>query len=635
VPSDDKSLGKAADVASSRGGAVLVLAPVLSLFARQATGPRSTSRIRDAAVGALYGFGAACIVAPRLGGRPGWVALGLCLVLGAAVALRIPSWPALARPWVAVLTAVAGVALLRSVELAFFLLVPLVAAALAGALVPTANETRPIPRWSAPLLFVAAAAVFFVQSANRHWQFASGSMDLGLFVQQHWLLSQGLVPFNTVMGMHMLADHMDWIDVLVAPLLRLGPGPEMLLLVQSLVVASAVFPLVALGRRLAGEHAGLAAAAAFVLAPDVHMGVMFDYNPSTLGSALLLWAAAAIVLRGPVAAFGFSLLACAAKENFTLYVAILGLSLSLMRLVSWRRGLGIAMLALSIFALQITVLFPRYRVGGFRHWEFEELGETPKEIAVSVASHPLRTAELLVENADKRRGLLLPLLGTGYLGVAQPATLLLLLPNWGERFLSTHRTRWWGYYYGMPAVALACLGMLVGWRRLTRAGANGERLPVYVLGCVLLAGLFPPYRTPNGNSRSDLFFLRQPNASSPVDQRTEQALVHYVGSDPELKVAAQYNLLAHLAERRFIVTLEHAEEAEVVAVQLDGGTYPMGRPAWKRLLWDLDARGHYYVAFCEGDSVALRRGPGTAVPCPSWDALIRSRPQGAVAGASP
>ncbi|MFI4946404.1 MAG: hypothetical protein ACHP85_24210, partial [Burkholderiales bacterium] len=163
----------------------------LSLFARQATGPTSTSRIRDAAVGALYGFGAACLVAPRLGGRPGWVALGLCLVLGAAVALRVPSWPALARPWAAVLTAVVGVALLRSVELAFFLLVPLVAAALAGALVPAADETRPIPRWSAPLLFAAAAAVFFVQSANRHWQFASGSMDLGLFVQQHWLLSRG------------------------------------------------------------------------------------------------------------------------------------------------------------------------------------------------------------------------------------------------------------------------------------------------------------------------------------------------------------------------------------------------------------------------------------------------------------
>jgi hypothetical protein len=105
-------------------------------------------------------------------------------------------------------------------------------------------------------------------------------------------------------------------------------------------MASAVFPLAALGTRLVAAYAGLTAALAFVLAPDVHMGVMFDYNPSTLGSALLLWAAAAIVLRGPVAAVGFALLACAAKENFTLYVAMLAVALALMRLASWKRGIS-------------------------------------------------------------------------------------------------------------------------------------------------------------------------------------------------------------------------------------------------------------------------------------------------------
>ena len=608
-----------------QGVAALSLDPILSFFLKQGARPASSSRVRDAAVGALHGFGAACLLASRLEGWAAGLTIVLCLVLGAATALRLPSWPALARPWLSLASALVGVALLRSVELAFFALVPLVAAAVVGAVARPAHEARPLSRWAVPALFVIAALAFFLQSANRHWQFASGSMDLGIFVQQHWLLSQGLVPFNTVMGMHMLADHMDWIDLLIAPLLRVAPGPETLLLVQSLVVASAVFPLAALGTRLVGAYAGLTAAAAFVLAPDVHMGVMFDYNPSTLGSALLVWAAAAIVMRGPVAAVCFAVLACAAKENFTLYVATLGIGLSLTRLASWKRGLTIALLALSIFALQITVLFPRYRAGGFRHWEFEELGETPKEIASSAIGHPVRTAGLLVDNADKRRGLLLPLLGTGYLGVAEPATLLLLLPNWGERFLSTHRTRWWGYYYGMPAVAMACLGMLVAWRRLTRAGASGDRLPAYVLTCVLIAGLFPPYQTPGGNSRSDLYFLRQANASTPADQETQRALVRYVGRDPALKVAAQYNLLAHLAERPFIVTLDRAEQADVIALQLDGGTYPLGRPAWKRLLWDLDERGHYYVAFCQGDSVALRRKPGVETPCPSWSALMQSR----------
>jgi hypothetical protein len=175
--------------------------------------------------------------------------------------------------------------------------------------------------------------------------------------------------------------------------------------------------------------------------------------------------------------------------------------------------------------------------------------------------------------------------------------------------------------------------MLVGWRRLQRAGGASERLPAYALACVLLAGIVPPYQTPGGNPRSDLYVLRQPYASAAADQQSERALVRYVGNDPGLKVAAQYNLLAHLAERPFVVTLDRAEQADLIAVQLNGATYPTGRPAWKRLLWDIDSRGHYYVAFCEGSSVALRRRPGTEVPCPSWDALMNSRP--AASGAGP
>jgi uncharacterized membrane protein len=611
------------------------LTTAFPLATRPATDPAG-SPLRDAGVGVLYGVGAASLLAPRLEGWTVWLAVGACLSLGAVLALRFRSWPALAHPWAGVLTAAVGVAMLRSAEPAFFLLVPLVAAALSWPLSRIATGTDRVPAWSLPVLFTLSVAVFFYQSANRHWQFASGSMDLGIFVQQQWLLSHALVPFNTVMGMHMLADHMDWIDWLLAPLGRVGHGPETLLLVQSLVVASAVFPLFALGERLAGAYAGLTAAAAFVLAPDVHMGVMFDYNPSTLGSALLLWAAWAIVLRGPLVAVAVALLACAAKENFCLYVAVLGVTLPLLRLTSWRRGLGIAALALALFAVQIQLVFPAFRAGGFRHWEFEELGDTPGEIAVAAVSHPLRTATLLADNTDKKRGLLLPLLGTGYLGVVEPASLLLLLPNWGERFLSTHRTRWWGYYYGMPGVAMACIGMLVGWRRLKNAGTGSDRLPAYVLGCVLLAGIVPPYLTPSGNQRSDLYFLRQPNASGAADQLTERALVRYVGSDPSVKVAAQYNLLAHLAERPFIVPLDRAEEADVIAVQLNGGTYPTGRPAWKRMLWDIDSRGQYYVAFCEGSSLALRRKPGAAVPCPSWDALMRSSPAPVpAAGAAP
>ncbi len=321
-----------------------------------------------------------------------------------------------------------------------------------------------------------------------------------------------------------------------------------------------------------------------------------------------------------------ALLACTCKENACLYVATLALGLGVLRLTSWKRAAAVAALALSLFALEIWVLFPMFREGGFRHWEFEDLGETPAEIATSALARPDRAAALLVDDPQKRRSMLLPLLTTGYVGLAEPRSLVLLLPNWGERFLSTHRTRWWGYYYGMPAAAMATLGLLAGWRRLKTAGTASRHLPVYVIGCALLAGLVPPYETPNGNRRSDLYYLRQPNASSPDDIRTQTALVRFVGGDPHLRVAAQYNLLPHLAERPFIVMLERAMEADVVALQLDGATYPEGRPAWKHRMWELHESGSFSVAFCEGSSVALRRKPAPSVPCPAWDALMRARP---------
>lgn len=576
---------------------------------------------RAAAVGALWGLGLAGLLVPHLPDPLTTFAAGAAA--GACAALFRPSLPALAHPAAATLAAVAGVFMVRLPEPTFFLLVPTAAAALAWPLGPNKGEDRPLPAWMPPASFALGAAVFFVQAANRHWQFGSGAKDMGLFVQQHWLIAHGYVPFNTVMGMHMLADHMTFLDFLVAPLFLVHAGAETLLLVQALGVASGVFPIFWTARRLLGSsRAALALAWAWLLSPDVHMGIMFDYNPSLLGATGLLWTAWALLSRGPVAVLVAALLTCAAKTNFPPYVAVLALGLVLLGWLSWRRGVAVAALALAIFAAEIRVISPMFREGGFRHWDFPALGETPGQIAAAALTRPDRTAALLVSNPDKRRSLLLPLLGSGYLGLAQPLSLVLQLPNWGERLLSAHRTRWWGYYYGMPAAATAILGALFGWRRLQTAALASRRTPVYLLSCALLAGLLPPYRTPAGNTRSDLYYLRQPYTSAPEDVRTQRAAVAFIGRDPRLRVAAQYNLLPHLAQRPFVVELDQAPDADVVALQIEGGMHPGGRPGWRRQVRALLETRAFHVAFCRERSVVLRRGRGRDVSCPAWEEVV-------------
>ena len=551
-----------------------------------------------AGTGALWGLAAAGLLAPRASPAMALVLFAAGAAAGAVAALARARAEAWRHPALAALAAACGGLMTVAPEPTFFLLVPLLAAALAWPFSADEAGEPPVPRGAVPALFGAAAAAFFWQSARRHWTFASGGRDLGLFYQTHWLMAHGLPLLNTVMGMPVFADHMTFDDFLVAPLLRLHDSATTLLFVQALAVASGVFPLHALGARWLGRpRLGLGLAAAWALAPDVHMGVMFDYNQTPFASALLLWTAWALVRGGPVAVFVTALLACGAKTDFCVYVAVIAIVLALRRAASWRRAAAVAAMATALFALELAVLFPWFRAGGFRHWEFEDLGEGPREIALSALERPHRAATLIVDHPQKRRALLLPLATSGYVGMADPVSLLLQLPNWGERFLSSHRTRWWGYYYGMPAVATALVGALLGARRLSAAHRAGPHVGAYAAACALLVGVFPPYRTPDGDRRSVMYTWRRPYAASDEDVRTQDEAVRFIGSDPRLKVAAQYHLLPHLAGRPFVYELDHATEADVIALQLDGGTWPDGRPTWRRRLQDVWATRRFHVAF--------------------------------------
>src|SRR5688500_5440601 len=367
--------------------------------------PRSLT----AASGACWGTGAGGLLAANLRADPLPLLLAGALA-GAILAASRPAAPSLGHPWLAALAAVTGAVVTVFPEPAFFLLVPLVVASVAWPLAPAGAPPLPLrralPWWTLPAVFAVGAAVFFIQSASRYWAYGAGSKDLGLFYQTHWLIAHGLAPVNTVMGMHALADHMELLDYAVAPLLRIHDGAVTLLLVQAVAVASAVWPLGWLGARLlGGQAAGLVLAAAWLLAPDVHNGVMFDYNPTQLGSAGLVWTAWALLARGPLAAGAIALVTCLAKENFCLYVAVLAVVLGFRG--AGRRALYVAVLALAVFAVEMAVGFPRYRAGGFRHWEYEELGDTPSETARAAVTRPDDAAAVLVNHQQQRRTRLL------------------------------------------------------------------------------------------------------------------------------------------------------------------------------------------------------------------------------------
>ncbi len=478
---------------------------------------------------------------------------------------------------------------------------------------------------------VLSAAVIFAQSYRRHTWFGSGGKDLGLFHQSVWLLSQFETPFNTVMGMPAFADHMEFIDLAAAPLQWLWPSAGALLLFQALLVGLAAVPLFWLARdRLGSSTAAWAIVAVFMLGIDTQNAVMFDWNPTTCGVALMPWVAWTFD-RPRVWPFALATAALAlAKENLVIYA--LGLCLVLAfdpeRRAHRRRGLiAVGLLAL-FFVVEMKLLFPLFRPEGFRHLRFEGLGRDPVEILGAVMESPYRAFSLLFTPGRKIDGLLAPLSTVGFVCLLAPRWVLALLPVVLERFWSSHTNRWWGYHYGIGAGLVTTLAAIDGLARIAswsktkqaaQAWLPSAALLFVLVSCLLISstGRFGP---------GPLWVWWQPYFTSVEDRRNAQAALAVI--PPEAAVAAQNHLLPHLSARREIVEIRRPVRAEWVALDFAQSAWPFGDRYARRLADTLLGQGYGVVA-CEGEAVVLRRNSKSR-PCPALGlpAVIDSDPAG-------
>lgn len=146
---------------------------------------------------------------------------------------------------------------------------------------------RIIPLTIAVVLTAVLAAV----SLARLRSFEAGD-DLAAYSQAVWLLGEGFQPEASLLGddVHLLELHWSFILYPVAALGLVFPTAKMLLIVQSLALGLAVFPLWWLARRVANLR--IAAASALVLAyalhPATHRLAIDDFHPEVLAVPAIL-----------------------------------------------------------------------------------------------------------------------------------------------------------------------------------------------------------------------------------------------------------------------------------------------------------------------------------------------------------
>lgn len=336
----------------------------------------------------------------------------------------------------------------------------------------------------------AFVVVFGWLGLNQFWRFHLHAFDLGIFTQGTWLLSRFEEPFFiTTRGLPLFADHSSYILVFLAPLARLFPTAQMLIVVMALALA-AIAPLAFVVARRAGAGHLLATTTAVLVlfAPAVQWNMRDSFHPEVLVVPLVVGAIALLQRDRDWWAIAVLFVALTAKEDVGLLVAPLGL------IVAWvmgKRRTGFAVFALGVaaFLLNFLVLLPTWSPSGelLYSYRYAAIGDGPIDIAFGLMTRP----DLWIDVATDptRLAYVALLVGAMPLSVLAPRWLLAGVPALVANLFSGHGYQYEiEYHYTAYLIAVVVIAGAYGAAVVDRRG-NREVTIGALAVCVLVAGI--------------------------------------------------------------------------------------------------------------------------------------------------
>lgn len=444
---------------------------------------------------------------------------------------------------------------------------------------------------------VAFAVVFGLLAWLRYRMYYGGRFDLGNMVQAVYNTAHGHFLEITTAGpdpkqMSRLGAHVDPILAAFALPWLVWPSPVMLLVLQSVIVATGAWPAYRLGTRVTRDpRAGALLAGALLLYPALGYGVLNEFHPVTLATPLLLWAFLFIEEDRWLVAAPFLVLAALCKEEVPLVMAVMGAYFALRKRSFW--PLALTGLSLAYFAFAVWVVIPHFNAGGTPFADrYSQYGSGAGRMVRTALTHPGRLAGDLFATDDLEYWLHM-LWPFGFLSVLSPLTLLIAAPEFGLNALSSviwQRSIQFHYTAAeIPFVfAAAVLGLMRLWRwlgggwRKPESAMRGELLTRSDLALVvLLIALAASYVLgPLPFSLPGAYYNGKAYARSGHSEVLDMA----VGMIPAgVPISVNNNVGSHLSARRVVYTFPDYEGADYVVVDQ---TRPSVYDRTDRVLYD-------------------------------------------------
>jgi len=398
------------------------------------------------------------------------------------------------------------------------------------------------------LLVVASTLSYSLLSILRHRRFESG-WDLAVFDQAVWLYSRFQAPKVTLRfnePVNLLGDHFHPIVALLAPFFWIADRVETLLVAQAFLLAVSVVPVFLFTRRRLGREAAWLFGFSYSVYWGIQRAAEFEFHEIVFAVPLIAFAVYLIDVenrKGYLACLALLLLT---KEDMPLMVAFFGLYLLILR--RYKDGLISFSIGLLCYPLFTRILIPFF-AGGRPHnyWTYHALGPDFWSALKNMARRPGLVFQVLTSPEVKLRTMWLLFYPFLFLSLLSPI-LVLMVPIFAERFLSSRSMFWDPYYHNNAAIApLIALAAADGLARIARLvkPRRARQAAVILLAVAILAINMsividqPLWRL----TSSDYWRLTQKD-------RDGHAAVSVI--PPGVTVAAQIPVAPHLAHRRGI-----------------------------------------------------------------------------------
>ncbi len=309
------------------------------------------------------------------------------------------------------------------------------------------------------LLVLIFAAYFILLLTGRQAAFSTSAEDLGIMDQAIWNILHGQALHQTICnsisdtncyglnGTSRFAIHFEPILFPVALLYLVAPGPNTLLILQTLVVASGAFPAFWFARlRLRSNLAGVVIAALYLLYPAQQQATTFDFHAVTFTAALLLFTLYCMYTRRTIWLLIFAILSMACKEEIPLVIVFFGLW-SILFQQRWRSGITLALLGVIWFAAAYLIMRANSPAGHpLLISRYAGIGRNPVQMVFFILRHPIAVLRTYGIEYYHRMYLYILLAPAAFLPLFAPWILILALPSLAINMLSSDPNQFSGFF---------------------------------------------------------------------------------------------------------------------------------------------------------------------------------------------